>query len=365
MPPSGRPNLDAPKPGLASDGFPTATVRVGGSAIPEVLASLGLDPAEVLAELGVERTVFENPDNVVSLLTLGRMLQYCTARARCPHFGLLVGQRANLQSLGLVGLAARYAPNVEAALQTIAAHFHLHNTGAQIAVSTDDRHAYLSIDAHQSNIPAVNQFCDGALAGLCNVLRSLCGPEWRPTEIFLAHARPADVRPYRRIFRAPLRFDADRNVVVFPVAWITRALPASDPALTRLLQRQLATLDARYAHSFPQQVRATLRSVLLSGNASAEHVAGLFSMHSRTLRRRLAASGVTFKALADEGRKTLALELLANTALDVSQIASALDYADSSAFTRAFRRWTGTTPAAWRSSQTPLGGRAPHARATC
>jgi AraC-like DNA-binding protein len=264
-----------------------------------------------------------------------------------------------------VGLAARYAPDVKAALRTIATHFHLHNTGVQIAISTSERHASLSIDIHQPNIPAANQFCDGAMAGFCNVLGALCGPEWQPTEICLARARPADVRPYRRVFRAPLRFDADRNVLVFPVAWITRALPASDPALTKLLHGQLATLEARYAHSFPQQVRAALRGVLLSGNSSAEHVARLFSMHSRTLRRRLAACGVTFKSLADDGRRTLGLELLANTSLDIGQIASSLDYADSSAFTRAFRRWTGTTPAAWRSAQRPRSGGVPNGSFTC
>jgi AraC-like DNA-binding protein len=365
MPARARPKIDVPERGLAPDRFPTATVRIGGSAIPDTLASLGHDPVDALEGFGVEPTLFENPDGVISLATLGRLLQYCTARARCPHFGLLVGQRTSLHSLGLVGLAARYASDVKAALQTIAAHFHLHNTGVQIAVSADELHASLSIDIHQPNIPAVDQFCDGALAGFCNVLNALCGPDWRPTEIFLAHARPADVRPYRRVFRAPLRFDADRNVVVFPVAWISRALPASDPALTLLLQRQLATLEARYAHSFPQQVRAALRGVLLSGNSSAEHVARLFSMHSRTLRRRLAASGVTFKALADEGRRTLALELLANTSLDVGQIASSLDYADSSALTRAFRRWTGTTPAAWRSAQRPRSGSVPNESFTC
>lgn len=339
------------EPGLAPAGFPTATVRIGGTAIPEVLETLGLDPAEVLAEFGIDDTLFDDPDNVIALVTLGRLLQYCAARTRCAHIGLLVGQRTSLHSLGLVGLAARYAPNVEAALRTIAAHFHLHNAGVQIAVSAYDRYATLAHDIHQPNIPAASQFCDGSLAGFCNVLRALCGPTWQPTEVRLAHARPADVRPYRRIFRAPVRFDADRNVIVFPVAWMARPLPASDPALTTLLQRQLATLEARYAHSFPQQVRAMLRSVLLSGNASAEHVAGLFSMHSRTLRRRLAASGTTFKALADEGRQALARELLANTSLDVSHIAASLDYADSSAFTRAFRRWTGTTPAAWRAAQ--------------
>jgi AraC-like DNA-binding protein len=345
----------------SSGGLETATVRIGGTAIPEVLGSLGFDAPRVLARFGIDWALYDDPDNVISLAALGRLLKYCAARARCPHLGLLIGQRAGLHTLGLVGLAARYAPDVETALRTLETHVHLHNAAVHLSVSADDCYAALSYDMLEPNVEAVSQLCDGALAGFCNALRTLCGPEWQPTEICLAHDAPADVRPYRRAFRAPLRFDAERYTIIFPVVWLRRPLPASDPALTRLLRHQLATLEAKYTHSFPEQVRAMLRGVLLSGNASAEHVASLFSMHSRTLRRRLAESETTFKALADEGRCALSKEMLANTALDVSQIAASLDYADSSAFTRAFRRWTGTTPAAWRAARSAASSARPPA----
>lgn len=77
----------------------------------------------------------------------------------------------------------------------------------------------------------------------------------------------------------------------------------------------------------------------------------MFSMHSRTLHRRLADFGVTFKALADETRLEIARRMLEDSTTPISQIAEALDYADASAFTRAFRRWTETTPAAWRAAR--------------
>ena len=91
-----------------------------------------------------------------------------------------------------------------------------------------------------------------------------------------------------------------------------------------------------------------LRSGLLAGHASAEKVAALFSMHRRTLTRRLAAHGTSFSDLVEECRFEIAQRMLGSTNLDITGIAAALDYADASAFTRAFRRWSGTTPAAWR-----------------
>jgi AraC-like DNA-binding protein len=85
-------------------------------------------------------------------------------------------------------------------------------------------------------------------------------------------------------------------------------------------------------------------------------------MHSRTLHRHLAESGTNFRALVDESRYEIARQMLDDTDRDVGQIACMLDYADTSAFARAFRRWSGTTPSGWRTraqQASPLTGVAP------
>ena len=107
------------------------------------------------------------------------------------------------------------------------------------------------------------------------------------------------------------------------------------------------------AESFPDAVRDVLRTALLTGHASADYVADMFSMHRRTLNRHLSACGVTFAELVDEGRFEISRRMLEYSDLDVKQIAAALDYADASAFTRAFKRWSGTTPVAWRATCRP------------
>jgi AraC-like DNA-binding protein len=144
---------------------------------------------------------------------------------------------------------------------------------------------------------------------------------------------------------------------VFPGAWLQQALPADDAELQRLLARQIALLEARHRDEFPTQVSSVLRAALMTGHAGADEVAALFSMHSRTLNRRLGAFDTSFRQLVDEGRFAIAREMLEGTALDVSGIAEALGYADASAFTRAFRRWSGTTPAAWRTHRTEGRGK--------
>jgi len=329
-----------------------ATVRIGGSlAIPAVLRSLGADPAEVLAEVGFELDLFDNPDHRVSYAARGQLIAHCTARTGCQHFGLLVGAQGGLHSLGLVGLLVKYSPDVGRALRSLVRYLHLHVRGAATTLAGDGDSAVLSYDIHQSQAEATDQTGDGALAMMFNIMRALCGPEWKPAEVCFAHRKPEDLGPFRKFFQAPLVFDAEHNSLVFSADWLDRRLPDTDPQLRRLLQKQIGALEARHGDDFPEQVRSVLRTALVSGHAKADQVAALFSMHARTLNRRLDAFGVGFRELVDEGRFAIARQMLEDSAMPVSQIAALLDYADASAFTRAFRRWSGTTPARWRAKQ--------------
>jgi AraC-like DNA-binding protein len=154
-----------------------------------------------------------------------------------------------------------------------------------------------------------------------------------------------------QFFPGTLVFDAEQNAVVFAADWLNHRLPLADPELRRLLLKQIDALENKHGDDLPGQIRSVLRSALLAGHASADQVAALFSIHSRTLSRRLHAFGTNFQELVDEGRFEIARQMLEDSRKEVSEIAMALNYADASAFTRAFRRWSGTTPAQWRENR--------------
>jgi len=320
-------------------------------AIPAVLRSLGANPAKVLAEAGFDLKLFDNPDHRVSYAARGRLIAICVASTGCQHFGLLVGAQGGLHSLGLVGLLVKYSPDVGKALRSLVHHLHLHVRGAATTLVVDGDSAVLGYEIHQPRVEATDQTGDGAVATMFNIMRALCGPEWKPAEVCFAHRKPEDLGPFRRFFRAPLVFDAEHNALVFSADWLDRRLPDTDPQLRRLLQKQIDTLEARHGDDFPEQVRTVLRTALVTGQAKADQVAALFSMHARTLSRRLNDFDTGFQELVDEGRFEIARQMLGDSAMDVAQIATMLDYADASAFTRAFRRWSGTTPARWRAKK--------------
>jgi AraC-like DNA-binding protein len=326
-----------------------ATVRIGGvGAIPEVLHALGVDAGSVLIEAGLDPQLFDDPEHPIAYHQRDRLLRLCIQRTGCRHFGLLVGQRGGLHSLGLVGLLAKYAPDVGTALRCLTRYFHLHARGATIQLTTRPGVASFTYDSLVLGAETDDQIGDGAVAMMLSILRALCGPGFKPTEARFAHRRPDDDGPFRRHFCVPLRFDADQYALLFAADWLQRPVPAADAALERLLRQQIETLESRHPDDFPAQVRRVLQPALLTGRGGAAELAALFSLHPRTLRRRLQQFGTSVQALADECRHAIAQQMLQDTALPVAQIAAALDYADASAFTRAFRRWTGNTPARWR-----------------
>lgn len=324
-------------------------MRIGATiAVPEVLRSLGADPVEVLAEVGIDIDLFDDPNNRISFLARGRMMAHCAKRTGCPHFGLLVGQRAGLHSLGLMGLLAKYSPNVELALGSLIRYLHLHVRGATTALSVDSGLAVFEYQIYQAGALGNDQVGEGAVAAAFNILRDLCGDDWKPIEVRFAHRKPDDVTLFRHFFGVPLRFDSEQYAVVFSEDWLNQRLSETSPELLRLLQQEIDKLDVREEDSFVDQVRTLLRTTLVSGHSSADQVAELFSMHRRTLNRRLNAYNTSFQKLADEVRFEIARQSLEDTDLDIIQIAMLLGYSNASAFTRAFRRWSSTTPARWR-----------------
>jgi AraC-like DNA-binding protein len=113
------------------------------------------------------------------------------------------------------------------------------------------------------------------------------------------------------------------------------------------MQRTLSAETVRYG-DLVEQVRVALRTMIPTGRATERSVAVLLGIPSRTLRRQLVAKGTNFRKLATQTRHEIARQLLIDTGMAIAEIAAVLEYADASAFTRAFRKWTNTSPAAWR-----------------
>jgi AraC-like DNA-binding protein len=195
---------------------------------------------------------------------------------------------------------------------------------------------------------SVDQILDGAIACAVNAVRALLGKEWNPTEVLLPRSSPADPEPFRRHFRAPVRFNQEVAAIVFPARELASRIAGADPLLRTMLEEQIGKSKGDPRSEFSDDIRRLLRTRLTSHHCSAGGIADLMAMHRRTLSRRLQGSGMGYRAIANEIRFEIARQLLEDTEVPLIQIAASLGYSEASAFTRAFRRWSGGTPTAWR-----------------
>ena len=331
---------------------PDREVRMSSAAsIPSIIRSLGESPEKLLGELGYDLRLFENPENRLSISARNKIVVHCAQRTRCPHFGLLVGQQNGLHTFGLLGLLVKYSPDVESALASLIRYTHVQVRSGETNLRVEGNTAILTWQLHGKDLVGIDHVGDATIATLHNVMRELCGPDWRPAEAWFAHRMPEDVGPFRRFFRIPLRFDAEHFALVFAAGYLKHRLTVADPELRGLLQAQVDALAAQYPRDFAEQVRRVLRTSLATGQITSEHVSALFAIHPRTLHRRLAECGVGLQQLVDECRFELARQLLQDTAMNLGQIADVLGYAAHGPFTRAFQRWSGVSPAEWREAQ--------------
>jgi AraC-like DNA-binding protein len=335
---------EAPRIGLPGD------IRVSPLlAIPALLAAKGVDPAPVFARAGVDLRLFDRPGNRISFEAAARLLAVCADLTDCRHFGLLLGERFDLTGLGPIGELMRHSAGVGDALQTLLRHFHLHDRGAAPVLLIPDRStALFGYSIFRHDLEGIPQIHATAIAVGFKLLRELCGPGFAPLRVQFAHGRPRSVAPYGRLFRCPLAFDADISAIVFDSGWLSHPLEGADPAVRRRLQHAILEVEALGPISFGERVESALHQLALSGDASSGTVAALFEVHERTLRRLLREEGKSLRGLVSRTRGELARQLLGNTTLPVADIAAALHYDDATAFSRAFRGWTGLSPTQWR-----------------
>jgi len=324
--------------------------RVGTvSRIPAVLQRFGADPSRVLRGVGINPHIFENTENRLSLERLGLLLRACIEATGQPHFSLLVGSEFELPMMNLLGYLVRHQPTVRAALRTLVLQLHLQDRAAVAALDESGaRYAQLSYAVCTPGIPETGLIDSAAMMVGFRLLKILCGQNWRPIEVQLAQAAPADAGVYREMFESKVRFDMPLSMIVFDRHWLEVPVPDADPELLRLLSRMAAALAGRLQMSLSQRVRRVLRTSVLAGTANARRLAEMFSLSERGLRRHLAREGVALSDLIAEARLMVAQQLLEQTSLSLNQIAGVLHYADPSAFSRAFRGWTRTAPREWR-----------------
>lgn len=163
---------------------------------------------------------------------------------------------------------------------------------------------------------------------------------------------PPHEEEYEILFDCPVRFGEGRTAAAFDAHWLSAPLVRDEPALDAMLRRAPFDLLSRpeYGTTVAEQVRRTLTQQLRGSPRlpALGEVAARLAVSPATLRRRLQQEGTSFQQLKDHVRRDAAIAGLAESGEPIAELAARLGFSEDTAFHRAFRRWTGTTPGAYR-----------------
>ena len=328
-----------------------ATAKIRNiAAIPAVLNEFGADVDAVLWRAGLEPLILSHSENVIPYAALGRLLSESVKATGCESFGLRVGIKTGASAIGLTGLVSIHSATAREALQVISDTLKTSETGGATFLRVHGALASFGYAVTAPNIEAVDQIEDGSVAIAFNIMRKLCGPEWRPDRVRLARAAPRDKSPYLAFFQAPVDFAEPCSCLVFAAATLDAPVRDPKPDYVDVLAPLLEEAAANVTGDFLSVVKLVVRSQVGTGALSRDKVCQALRLSPRTLANRLERYGVSYSDLAGEARYEVAQGLLMKN-VPIAEIAAQLGFAEQSPFTRAFKAWSGTTPAGWRAAR--------------
>lgn len=314
----------------------------------ELVRELGGDPDKILAQVGIRPQELEGSEGLLTTTAFVQALHLAATQTQFSDFGLRLGVRQKLETLGPVGLLARQCSDAREALLVISRYIRLHNPGSVVEVDVQSNKTYLSYDDITPGLPRNPQICDLALGMGVGLMTLFLGKDWRPSGVYFVHRKPDDLSYFQKVFKAPLFFDQEIYALSFESSALEVSLSAADPQLKDFFSRYVADLEHRHKSSTGTTVEHLIRSLLSTGQCSETKVAHILKVHPRTLQRKLKQEGSTFKGLLGQIRSELAVSYLSASDIPLTGIATALGYSELSAFTRFFKERFGLAPSEFK-----------------
>ena len=341
-------------PPSARTAQPQVLARIVGLLV-QAAQSKGIGAQQLLEGSGVDPSCLADPDARIALATETRLWERAAELSGDPCFGLHAAALIRPGAFDVMDYAVRTAPTLLDALQRLARYNRLAHDAASFRIVDEGacirvEHAFAGAGPQPGR-----QASEFTLASLPVVAAQMSGGA--PVGVLgvaFTHAAPADLAPYRAVFGVRPEFGAPVASMRFDAAPLRRPLPQADPGLSRIVTAHAEQLLAALEPLVPGlagAVRHLVAQALPEGPPPLRQVAQRLHLSERSLQRRLEAEGHRFADLVDEVRRELAQRYVADPRLALGEVAYLLGFAEPSPFHRAFKRWTGQTPAAVRRRQ--------------
>ncbi len=303
------------------------------------LQSVGLDPVAPVA-----------PEQMISDADFFGLLERIAETPRGRDVALRVGASMRCDDYGAFGLAFKSAVDLASSYLRVERYGRVVTSIANFRLVQGPRTAFFEVIPGGYPGLGLSMTNELALAAAAALSREVGMEDFVPVAVHLAHAAPEDVSAFEEHFRCPLHFSAERDALEVSHDRLRSLNRLGDAPMSRFFDTHLdgALADLPQHGGLGRRVRAEIAQALSEGVPTLQRMAARLGMSGRTLQRRLGKAGLSYKGLVKEARRDLADQLLLKTDYGLVEIAFLTGFSEQSAFTRAFKRWKGVTPRAYR-----------------
>ncbi|HEV8199632.1 MAG TPA: AraC family transcriptional regulator [Candidatus Polarisedimenticolia bacterium] len=313
----------------------------------ESLRSLGADGAALRSKAGLTEKALRDPEARIPSHRLLAVFEHAERRLHDPLVGLHAGERVRTRGpLFYLLLSSR---RLDEGLSSLARFARIALDTQRIRMAISAGTVSLTIEPGDPEIEKNHHAVDYILGAILGSIRHAL-PGIRPLGVDLTHGPIGKPGEAERAFGCPVRFGCRRNVLRFPASVLLGEPVAANAAVAEQLRKYAAALLSRVtSDSIEDRAADAIRTLLVDGIRAGQFiVARHLNMSKRTLKRRLRLEGTSFKAVRDRVRSETAEALLSNRSLKIGAVAQSVGFAETASFTRAFSRWSGSSPARYR-----------------
>ena len=313
-----------------------------------LVRSHNIDPEPLLEKLGIDSKQLTDPNARFDVDKVNKFFWNIADLISDPNFALQAGNYWHPSQLGVLGYAWLTSSSLRTGFNRLIRFTDMLNNELRIELEeSDDGVAVSQWFVEKAKVPRFR--IDSAMSVLMAMIRSNTDYDFQPESVTFTYAEPEDSSAYHHIFKCPIHFGMKHNAIIISAAEADKPRECSNTQLAllndQLLIEYMAKLDK---NNIVERVKLAVINELGSGHFSDITISESLHMSQRTLQRRLEDNGTTFKILVNEIRQELADKYLNDSSLSLTEISFMLGFSEMSAFSRAFKRWSGRSPSDYR-----------------
>ena len=314
--------------------------------IAQLLEARGRRSKLILKEVGLDPKRVEKPDARIPFAKHVALLEAAATQLNDPCFGLHFGSSVDPLDAGLIGYVGASSATLGATFRNLVAFLRVFTEGVQARLEIEDQLAALTFEVIDPDTRKRQQIQEFGAALLVNFSRFVTSRRLTPEWVEFSHNRQGNREEFEKYFGSAVHFGRPRTAVVLNRRHLDLPCKTADVRLLGVLKGYCQDIFAQRSQEtdLKGDVEQLIATLLPSGTATCQRVAGELGMSERTMARRLAELGTSFGQILGRVRRELAYRYLEGPHARTSQVAYLLGYSEPSAFNHAFRRWTGVSP---------------------